>query len=153
MKSGGRFLVILILVIVAAVLAVKLLGGGVAPVPSAFASGLTLEQAIERSTGSGKAVLVLATADWCGPCQRFKRGPLSEAAVAEYIGENFEPVYLDVDQQGALASKLEVESVPALRVLQPGRSPARLDGYAETDRLIDWLKSAREAGPAVTPAG
>lgn len=139
-KAGGRFWLAAAGVIVAAAIGFKLLGGGVAPVPGAFDSGLTIQQAIERSTDSGKPVIVLATADWCGPCQRYKRGPMSDEAVAALIRERFEPVYLDVDEQGELAGKLGVESVPAVRVLRPGRPAASLDGYTETESLLRWLK-------------
>ncbi|MCC6679027.1 MAG: thioredoxin family protein [Phycisphaerales bacterium] len=142
-KSGGRLAMsVVIVAVVGAAVAMKFLGGGVAPVPAVFAARLSLEQAIERSTASGKPVMVLATADWCGPCQRFKRGPLSDPVVARYIGEHFEAVYMDVDEQGELASKLGVESIPAVRILRPGRAPAALDGYAEKDQLMKWLEGA-----------
>lgn len=120
-------------------------GGGVAPVPTAFANGMTVEQAIARGTQSGKLVLIYATADWCGPCQRFKKGPLSDSKVAAFITEHFEPVYLDVDHHQDLAAKLEIETIPAMRVLRPGKPPVQLNEYMEADRLVAWLESTLKA--------
>lgn len=120
-------------------------GGGAAPIPAAFANGMTVEQAISRGTESGKPVLIYATADWCGPCQRFKKGPLSDAKVASFITQNFEAVYLDVDHHPDLASKLEVETIPAMRVLRPGKPPVKLNEYMEADRLVAWLESTLKA--------
>lgn len=138
-KSGSRFAIVVVVVVIAAAAAMKLFGGGVAPVPAAFANGLSIEQAIERSTTTGRPVLVLMTADWCGPCQRFKRGPLSEPAVAQYIGGHFEPVYVDIEKDGELAGRLGVESIPAMRILRPGRSPAALNDYADAESVMRWF--------------
>src|SRR5262245_19698056 len=129
--SGKKIVVGLGAAVIAAFLLLRFVGGGVAPIPAPFSDGVTIQQGIERSTQSGKPVLVLATADWCGPCQRFKRGPMSDPRVAALVQDRFEPVYLDVDKQRELASKLEIESIPALRVLRPGQPMAKLDEYAD----------------------
>lgn len=144
-RSARRFALMVVILVAVGIVVMKMGGGGVAAVPPAFATGLTLEQAIERSTTSGRPVVVFATADWCGPCQQFKRGPLNDAEVAGYIGDHFEAVYLDVDRESELASRLGVESVPAMRILRPGQPPAELEGYTDKDRLMGWLRSVEKS--------
>jgi hypothetical protein len=48
---------------VVSVLRTTLGGGGVAPVPAAFESGLSLDEAISQGTASGRPVIAFATAD------------------------------------------------------------------------------------------
>lgn len=143
--SGKKIVLALGVAVIGFFLLFRLAGGGVAPVPESFAGGLTIQQGIERGAQSGKPVLVLATADWCGPCQRFKRGPMSDPKVAAIVKDRFEPVYLDVDRQRELAAKLEIESVPALRVLRPGQPIAKLDEYAEATQVVRWLEGTLQS--------
>lgn len=119
-------------------------GGGVAPVPPAFEGGLALAQASERARADGRPVLVFATADWCGPCQALKRGALLDAGVSAAIREGFVPVYLDVDANPADAQRLNVQSIPALIVLNAGQEAARLEGAVSTPQLSKWLTERRK---------
>jgi thiol:disulfide interchange protein len=134
--------------------------GGAAPTPTAFASHMTLEDALAESAASGKPVLAFATADWCGPCQSFKRGALADERVAAWIGENTLPAYVDLtsdnDPRAQEAARLlEVASVPALMLVQNGEVIARREGVVGADGLLEWLRAsgARAQPPAVTPGG
>jgi len=123
--------------------------GGVAPTPSAFAAGTSLDQALAESAATGRPVLALATADWCGPCQAFKRGALADEGVAAWIGAHTVPVLVDLTDEGApgaqeAARLLMVESIPALVMLREGEVVDRVAGVLSRERLMAWL----EAGPA-----
>jgi len=143
MRTGrGVWWILLAFVVVMVVLVGRGGAGGSAPIPPAFAAGTTLAQAEEAAVAGGKPVLVFATADWCGPCQSFKRGALVDPAVAERIGAGFVPVYVDVDRAATEAQRLKVGSIPVLIVLRSGKEVARLEGGANAERVVAWLEQA-----------
>jgi thioredoxin 1 len=57
--------------------------------------------------------LLLFTAEWCGPCKQLK--PIVSELVREY-GLEYEEV--DVDRDGKLAVKYNVQSIPCLVFLK-----------------------------------
>ncbi|HZW08578.1 MAG TPA: thioredoxin fold domain-containing protein [Phycisphaerales bacterium] len=123
--------------------------GGPAAVPGAFAAHVALDDALAESAASGKPVLAFATADWCGPCQSFKRGALADERVEAWIAEHTLPAYVDLtdgDEPEAqeAARLLAVASVPALILLRDGEIVARLEGAVGADRLLEWLRAGRQ---------
>lgn len=131
----------LVVVAVVVIVAVGIYGWrtGPAPVPPAFDPSVTLAEAGERSARTGRPVLVLATADWCGPCQMFKRGPMADPAVTEAVRTHFEPVYLDVDADAAAARQLGVAQLPSTIVLSEGQEESRIEGYLPAPDVLAWL--------------
>ncbi len=120
--------------------------GGVAPTPPVFAQGLTLAQAEGLSRTSNKPVLVYATADWCGPCQHFKRTTLLDPGVVAFIQTNTVPVYLNVDEHQGDAARFNISSIPATVLLRGGTMAAKFSaGAVEPDEYLAWLKT--EAQP------
>ncbi|GEM_PF-1139736 len=113
---------------------------------AAFSAGLTLDDALARSTQTGRPVLVYATASWCPPCRGFKANTLSRGDVAAAIGEGFEAVYLDVDRAGDDARTLRVMAVPTIMVLRDGRQVDRHEGAMETDAFLGFLERNAQAG-------
>jgi len=74
------------------------------------------------------------TAAWCGPCKMFK--PVVEQVSAETgIGIN----YVDVDQQGALASQYGISSVPTIIVENNGSVVYRNSGVMSKPQLTQVL--------------
>jgi len=117
-------------------------GGSVAPTPAVFEEGLTFEDAASRAQEEQRPVMVFATADWCGPCQRLKRGALVDPGVEAFIRENLQPVYLDVDQQQALARKFNVSGIPATLIVRGDRVVASTTGVVPPDAYLAWLRDA-----------
>ena len=135
-----------IAIVVVAVVMMMKLGGGTAATPQAFADAMTLDQAAARAEESGKPVLVFATADWCAPCQRFKRTALADEQVNAAILEHTEPVYLDLTdartdpEAAAAAQRMGVQAIPSLVLLRDNQVVAKR-GAMGAEELISWLKS------------
>ncbi len=113
-----------------------------APLPPVFADRLTIRQAAARSAETGRPVLVFATADWCGPCQQFKRTTLVEERVEAMINERFVPVYLNVDLEQDAAASLGIRSIPASIVLRADQPAARLEGAVGAEQYLAWLNAS-----------
>jgi len=123
-----------------------------APLPPVFSDRLTMRQAASRSAESGKPVLVFATADWCGPCQQFKRTTLVDQRVEAEIREHFIPVYLNVDMEQDAAAVLSIHSIPASVILRDGSNVARLEGAVPGEQYLAWLSSNAPGGDGNVPA-
>lgn len=145
MSKSWPFLLVIALAI--GVLAYRGASTRHAPVPPAFDQSQTLEVAMSRSESSGRPVLAFATADWCGPCQAFKRGALADESVASFISDNTETAYIDLtsgdDPEAAEAARLlGVRSIPALVLIDDNREVARLEGSRAKSQLMTWLRDA-----------
>lgn len=147
-KSGGLGSWIFAIVIIAVAGFIILRPTKPAPVPPFFASGATsLDSAISRADAEGKLVYAFATADWCGPCQTFKKGALIDPRVADWIEANAVPVYIDVDKSPGDAQRLNVRPIPASIMLRDGSEVSRIEGVESADTFLAWLEqSARSAG-------
>lgn len=115
-----------------------------APVPEMFSERLTLEQAIERSADKNHVVLAVFTADWCGPCQTYKKNGLTDERVAQWISEHGEPAYIDLDLNKELAAELGVTSVPATFFIYKGEALGAISGAMSGDNLLNFLSMGLE---------
>lgn len=144
MKSGTWVLVVFV-VALAGIAGWKFMRPP-APTPGVFAQGTTLASAIERSAAEGKPVLAVATADWCGACQSYKRGALADDRVAAAIEQRTIPVYINVDDDPADAEKLGISAIPATFLIRDGQVIDKFTGAIAPADLLEWLD--RNAAPA-----
>lgn len=120
------------------------LGAGVAPTPPVFEGGpASLRDALARAKEQGKLVFAYATADWCGPCQVFKRTALVDPQVEDFLRRRTVPVYIDIDKAPRDAAALAVMGIPSSNLLTPtGEIVARMEGAYSGAALLRWLKAA-----------
>lgn len=133
-----------LLVVVVGLAAVQLIRSqGVAPVPEAFEAEQTLDEAVDLARVDDRVVLAIATADWCGPCQSYKRGALADAQVQDWIDENAVAVMVDIDAMPADARRLMepagVNGIPATFLLHDGQVIAHFVGGRDAETLREWL--------------
>jgi thioredoxin 1 len=82
-------------------------------------------------------VLVDFWAEWCAPCRMI--APIVEDFATEYKGR-LKVVKVDVDDNGGIAVKYSIMSIPTLGVFKGGELVERIVGYmpkAELKRRID----------------
>ncbi len=110
-----------------------------ADAPAIFAQNLTLPAASKASAESGMPVLVYATATWCGPCQSFKRGALSDPEVQSLITSRTLPVYLDIDKHRETASMLGITSIPKLILMKDSQILASRVGALSSAQTTEFI--------------
>ena len=77
-------------------------------------------------------------ANWCGPCKML--GPVLEGLAEEYPNVSF--VKVDVDEEGELAAKYGVMSIPTVFILKDGEIVAKTGGMQPKSQIKAFIDSA-----------
>jgi thioredoxin 1 len=83
-----------------------------------------------------RPVIVDFHALWCGPCK--VQSPILKGVAAE-LGEKVRVIKIDVDQNNALASQYQIQSVPTLIVFKDGKPVWRQSGVVTKAALVNIL--------------
>lgn len=77
-------------------------------------------------------------APWCGPCQMM--APIYERAARE-LEPDFRLAKVDTDEQGELAMRHAIRSIPTLAIFKNGREVARQSGVMDLPRFLAWVRA------------
>jgi len=83
-------------------------------------------------------VLIDFWAHWCGPCKMI--GPVVEQIAEEYSGR-LKVGKVNVDEEGALAEKHGIASIPTLLIYKDGTLAAQKTGAAPKNDIISMFKN------------
>lgn len=84
---------------------------------------------------SDKPVLVDFYADWCGPCQMV-------APILEEIAKSRNDVKIgkiNVDEEGELAMKYKVSSIPYLAFFKNGEITNQMVGFGGKEKILEMI--------------
>ena len=84
-----------------------------------------------------KLVLVDFAAPWCGPCQQLS--PILESLANEKSDE-VKIVKVNIDDEGELAQKFGIMSVPTMLFFKDGENIEQLAGYQPKEALIETIE-------------
>jgi len=122
-----------------------------AEVPEVFDKTLTFQAAMQQSEETGKPIFALVTADWCPPCQHYKRNALSDQTVAKTLRDETVPLYVDADtnreamlslaQMGAFGPGQQV-ALPTTVLVRGSTVVGSAEGVLPTSRVLSLVEAA-----------
>ncbi|NLI57884.1 MAG: thioredoxin [Clostridium sp.] len=97
---------------------------------------LTRENFDQEVVNSSNTVLVDFWAPWCGPCRAV--GPLIDELAEEYDGKA-KIAKLNVDDEGELAAKFKIMSIPTIMIFKNGEVVEKLIGARSKSELSELI--------------
>lgn len=98
-------------------------------------TNVNLENFEQEVLRSDKPVLMDFWASWCGPCRMV--APILEQIAGE--NEAAKVVKINVDEQGELASRFRIVSIPTLVVMRQGQEVNRSVGAMPKEAILALL--------------
>ena len=95
-------------------------------------------QSFDPAVSQG-VTLVDFWAEWCGPCKMI--APMLDELAIEYQGRA-QVVKVNVDNEGDLAARFRVNSIPTLLVIKDGQERGRLVGVQPKAKIVAAIAAA-----------
>lgn len=119
---------------------------------SAVFSSQSFDDALAASRQQGRTLVVMFSAEWCGPCKAMENSTWRDPGVAAWVRDHGIALHVDVDQQRALADRFNARSLPLLIAFRDGEVVERSLGYKDAQQMQSWLARVATPGGSVTPS-
>ncbi|VIO85899.1 RNA methyltransferase, TrmH family protein [Brugia malayi] len=106
--------------------------------------------ALQKTVSSGKPVLVMFYAPWCGFCKRLKP---EFSAAADQLKGKIVLAGMDLTYRGneVVAKQFGIDGYPTLEYFEGGIHKFRYKGQNSKDGIIEWLKNPVEQDSFLSP--
>lgn len=102
--------------------------------------GGDFDAAARDAKTKNRPILIDFSASWCPPCKMMKEDVWPDATIAQLASSKYIPLFVDVDEQQALASKYSVDAIPTVLILdKDGQTLFRKTGYISVPDLTRAL--------------
>lgn len=115
---------------------------------SAF-STMSVDEALAQSRATGRPLVIMFSAKWCGPCKSMEQSTWTDEAVLSAFRQGAIAVHVDVDEEREVAARYNAQSLPLLVGIRNGQVVERSVGFKDPERLIGWVRGLPGAGTAV----
>lgn len=103
------------------------------------ALALTTAEFSEKIEKSNGVALIDFWASWCGPCRML--APVIDEVAEDFAGKC--DVYkVNVDEEGDLAAKFGIMSIPTLIIFKNGEAVGKLVGVVPKESIADAINAA-----------
>ena len=104
-------------------------------------STFDINQGLEDAQTNNKSVFLIFDQDSCYYCDLLKQDVLSDSDVQKQLNENYNVVFVDINEQYDIAADFQVMGTPTCIVIDSnGKEIARIDGYMSDDEFLDELR-------------
>ncbi len=116
---------------------------------------MSLEEAQEEASKSGKKVLIYAEAEWCGYCKKMNKEVFTQESVQDSLSKYFHPVRVDIESdkklifndeeftEQMLSRKFRVSGTPTMIFIDPdGQTLGTQPGFLKAevfDKLLAYV--------------
>src|SRR6185369_3342415 len=108
----------------------------------------SLKTASEAAAADQSLVLLIFSAEWCGPCKLLKKNSLAAKEFTDGGGA-LRVTDVDIDADEKTARRFEVNAVPTLVLLTAdGKIVSRRTGYLSAADLLSWIEEGRRRAKA-----
>jgi thiol-disulfide isomerase/thioredoxin len=99
-----------------------------------------LAAALAEAKSSGKRVIIVFEATWCGPCHTMDQWIWNDAEVAGLLNASYVGVKVDVDLEKGLVAKYKTVGYPTMVILDSsGTEILRHMDYMSSKEILPWL--------------
>ncbi len=94
------------------------------------------KESFDNEINGTKPVMVDFWASWCGPCRMVS--PIIDA-LAEEFGEKISVCKVNIDEEGELAERFSVSSIPTVAFFKNGEVVKKLIGVQSEDEYVSAI--------------